>query len=859
MASKKSSSSKNPGRRAAWLRMWGIVLLPLTLFPILSILTYDWRDIPRLHTPPNHPPNNMIGIAGAWSVYAAYTLLGLAVWLLPVWVILFAVTMLRARAQHLLRKLAWILVVTLGASGLFQLGSDLFAPLGSERFLNIGPNAGGMAGYYLVSRFMEPLMGRVGAVILLVSLCLLGIVMALGPHNLVDFWVGLYNRGKAWRAAHADRTARLEREERRLRKKLHAEQKEAERAARRAEQEQRRQEKAAEQARRAEEREERRRMFEERRRELEAKRADTRSASAGETPPAGAPESPDPVIRDPHPPADDAAAPAVANGETPAPGPAAEPDANAKESAAEGTAYTDNAEEVELSYTLPPPQLLDAVDFSEARGPADTEITAQILVDTLGEFGLQVEVTDVECGPVVTRYELLPAPGIRVERIARLASTLELTLKATSIRVQAPIPGKGVVGIEVPNEVAHTVTVREIVDGKLWKANKAEIPLVLGKDVSGNDMVADLARMPHLLIAGATGSGKSVCINAILAGLLMSRRPQELRLMLVDPKIVEFAVYNDLPHLVVPVITDPKKVALGLRWAILEMERRYKLLAEAGVRNIASYNRRQTTVQPDMFEETDDPGNATDKPAPPAKLPYIVIVIDELADLMLVAGQEIEASIARIAQLSRAVGIHMILATQRPSVNVITGTIKANFPGRIAFQVAQKVDSRTILDAQGAESLIGRGDMLFLNPWTSKLERAQGALIQDSEIVRLVSFIKEQTRPVFVKSVYEDGPDAGDGSGAGAGAAGTAGLDEVDDADEKLLRQATEVIRETRRASTSSLQRRLRIGYNRAARLMDALEERGIIGPPRGSDPREILVDFDGEIPNNDPEEPIES
>jgi S-DNA-T family DNA segregation ATPase FtsK/SpoIIIE len=495
----------------------------------------------------------------------------------------------------------------------------------------------------------------------------------------------------------------------------------------------------------------------------------------------------------------------------------------------------------ERPYVLPALSLLDTPPAGgKRRIGADVATTSRILADALREFGIEVTVENAEQGPVVTRYELLPAAGVRVERIAGLSNNLALSLKATSVRVQAPIPGKGVVGVEVPNDTSEVVYLREVLEGETWETSRAPLPLVLGQDVGGNDIVADLAQMPHLLIAGATGSGKTVCMNSILAGLLMSRTPAEMRLMLVDPKIVEFSVYKDLPHLVVPVITNPKKVKFGLGWAIKEMESRYKLFAKAGVRNIAAYNSREIATQGDLFGEAG--GGASDLPP---SVPYIVIVIDELADLMLADQAEIENCIARLAQLSRAVGIHMILATQRPSVNVITGTIKANFPARIAFQVAQKVDSRTILDSIGADKLLGRGDMLFLPPGSSKLVRAQGALTSDDEIRRITDYCRQQGEPEYeqeIRSKVEDrkGSDAG-----------SAEADEIGDEDEELLQQAVAIIRETRRASTSSLQRRLRIGYNRAGRLMDALEERGIIGPPRGSDPREILIDLDGEIPEN--------
>ncbi len=519
-------------------------------------------------------------------------------------------------------------------------------------------------------------------------------------------------------------------------------------------------------------------------------------------------------------------------------------------------------------------------------GKADygnVEEKQNILVETLKEFKLNVEVTDVARGPVVTIFELLPAPGIRPEQIAAMAKTIEMKLRATSIRIEAPIPGKGVVGVEIPNEKASAVTVREILDGPIWKdaARKMHLPMLLGKDSSGRDLVSDLASMPHLLVAGATGSGKSVCMNAILTGFLMSRTPEELRLILVDPKVVEFTGYNAIPHLLVPIITDAKKVSLGLIWAIHEMEKRYRMLSAAGVKNIESFNNRKP-VQMDMFEEAANNSANKTQANLPEKMPYIVIVIDELADLMLQVGREIEDSISRLTQKARAVGIHLILATQKPIVKVVTGTIKSNVPGRIAFQVAQRIDSQTIIDRTGAESLIGRGDMLFLNPRASKLTRAQGAFITDEDAEAVCDFIRAQGGPRYVQEIQNQ-LEAGNGedvtesqhapsrssgggsrgggprSGGGMGGFGDDGFGDGSPAQtaggaaggDELYEAALEVVRRTHRASTSSLQRALRIGYTRAARLIDQMEEQGIVGPPRGADPREILIDLDGEIPAN--------
>ena len=453
----------------------------------------------------------------------------------------------------------------------------------------------------------------------------------------------------------------------------------------------------------------------------------------------------------------------------------------------------------------------------------------------------------MEQGPVVTRYELLPAAGIKVERIGNLANNITLALKAESIRVQAPIPGKGVVGIEVPNRSAAPVVLRQLLESAVWTTSKAALPLALGQDVGGHVLMTDLASLPHMLIAGATGQGKTVCMNSILAGLLMTRTPDELRLILIDPKIVEFSGYNDLPHLLVPVITDAKKVITGLRWAIQEMEHRFKLFHRAGVRDIRGYNQRPKAEQPPLFasENADEevpaePAAGAEEPLPD-HLPYVVIIIDELADLMLTAQQDIEPRIQKLTQLARATGIHMIIATQRPTVDIITGTIKSNIPGRVAFKVAQKNDSRVVIDQEGADKLVGKGDMLVLTG-ANKLVRAQGAWTKDEEIQAIANHWKQQGKPRFESALQ-----------AKMEAKGGADLPETPEEDEELLQQAIEVIRQTRRASTSSIQRRLRIGYTRAARLIDILEEQGMVGPPRGSEAREILFDLDG-IASAEPE-----
>ncbi|NQU41283.1 MAG: DNA translocase FtsK [Lentisphaerae bacterium] len=777
------------GEDAGWRRLWGIILVPLCLFLALGLFSYDWKDIGLLQAPPNSPPSNLIGPVGAWLSFGFFMLFGIGAYLTPVWCLVFGVVLFFDREERVWPRGLWLFVLMLSLvagmelqAGAARAGGELSWLLTRCRALNL-TEAGGLFGRLLIRGLLVKALSPVGTGIVVWSVFAIALALLIEVRNLVRAAqaagagiMRLVNQGRVALETRKDRRAQLDHEQRQLEK---------------------------------------------RRRRLERVVSRRAKAADGDVLPEEEPEVAE-------------VAPARKRKR-----PSRKPEIDVTDEDAPAVvppATASLSHEDKPPYQLPPLSLLEAIPV-QSGVKVDTATASHILVETLREFGIDSELTNVDVGPVVTRYELLPAPGVRVERISGLSNNLALALKATSVRVQAPVPGKGVVGVEVPNAVANMVVLREILEGKAWRAGKAHVPLCIGKDVAGVDIVGDLAAMPHLLIAGATGAGKTVCMNSILAGLLMSRTPDQLRLLLIDPKIVEFSVYNNLPHLVVPVITDPHKVCLGLRWAINEMEKRYKLFAQVGVRNIASFNSREVTTQAELFGGADQ---VNAKPAVPKTLPYIVIVIDELADLMLAAQADIENSIARLAQLSRAVGIHMIIATQRPSVNVITGTIKANFPGRVAFQTAQKNDSRIILDAPGADKLLGRGDMLFLPPGSSKLVRAQGAMTTDQDINKIVEFIKQQAPPEFVTEIQEkieksDAP----------------GVMDTGDEDDGLLAQAVEIIRETRRASTSSLQRRLRIGYTRAARVMDILEERGVIGPPRGSDPREILIDLDGEIPEN--------
>lgn len=474
--------------------------------------------------------------------------------------------------------------------------------------------------------------------------------------------------------------------------------------------------------------------------------------------------------------------------------------------------HVDDMEPVEVpagAYQVAPISLLER---GTEHAPSRTEGRArrQKLESALQSFGVEIRVADVMEGPTITRFEVQPGPGVKVSRILALQDDIALALAAPRVRIEAPIPGKSAVGIEVPNREVATVRIRDILESSAYRADPSPIAVGLGKDVAGAPIVAALDRMPHLLIAGATGSGKSVCVNAILTSLLCRATPDRVRLILIDPKVVELGQYDGIPHLLAPVVTDPRQAAGALSWAVHEMERRYRKFAEAGARDIIRYNALELE--------------------PP--LPYHVIVIDELADLMMVAAAQVEDAIARLAQMARAAGLHLVVATQRPSVDVITGLIKANIPSRIAFAVSSQVDSRTILDTGGAEKLLGRGDMLFSPMGSAKPIRAQGALVTEEELESVISFVRQQRPAAYaedvVRAVSQSQKGGGEESGLG---------------DDALLRDAIRVVIESKGASTSLLQRRLRIGYSRAGRLLDALADRGIVGPPEGgSKPREVRV-----------------
>lgn len=509
-------------------------------------------------------------------------------------------------------------------------------------------------------------------------------------------------------------------------------------------------------------------------------------------------------------------------------------------------------------YVFPEIKMLNEPVANSKVEPEDFRKRASDLIETLKQFKVDCVPVDpvngvdvgIQQGPSITRYEIKPAPGVRVEKIANLSNNIAMNLEAVAVRILAPVPGKGTVGIEIPNKNRKDVLLREIIESKAWAEAAMELPVVLGVDsVTNKPVIQDLAKMPHCLIAGATGQGKSVCINAIIVSLLYRCTPQDLRFIMVDPKVVELQIYNNLPHLLIPVETDPTRVPAALKWLIAEMSQRYKIFAKCGVKNITGFNAKitkeaGTPKQEELALSPEEQAAAAEAAeaviddgvnVPTEKLPYIVCIIDEMADLMMVAAKDIETSVARIAQLARAAGIHLVLATQRPSTDVITGLIKANLPTRIGFKVPSQIDSRTILDRGGAETLVGRGDMLFVPPGSATLNRVQGAFVGEQEVAAIVEFLAEKNgKPDFAQDVIKAIKD---------GAEGGAGGEEGEEGEDPLVAQSWAIIKETRRASVSMLQRRLKLGYNRAARIMDVLHDKGYVGPENGSSPREILVD----------------
>lgn len=849
---------------------WFWAFLPTTLFTIFSfvaLVTYDWNDVSTLNSNGNIQVQNLMGVAGANYTYLSYLFWGIGSWIIPLW--LFICSIAFFRRERLGWRFLWMLMTTISFSSLAQIffKSNLTYVL-SESGYNIAPNGGGVVGYLFVDLLVYKWLGLCGALCVFIPMLIAGIILLIGFSRIGNYILALRSRINLANEYEKEELANLKQKQREQKEELRQERLKLEAEAK----QRKREEKLAE----ARERQQKREEAAARRREEKAAKKNKSTVSEfddfddnigddgstlddeiGSTDGLGfvdnqdtskessiikvnldddddsglvkpvEPQQKTPTIRKPKKPAREE--PSIEHHEV-------ETVAKGKHGVVAGI------EDKKNDFSLPSTSMLTpAVKPSDFTGTADEiKLKSQLIEDTLAEFRIKVNVFNVVSGPVITCYELKPEVGVRVENITRYANNLQMTLEAKSMRILSPIPGKNAIGIEVPNNVRRPVNIREVAESPEWKeyARKMAVPMLLGEDVSGKPVIADLAKMPHMLVAGTTGSGKSVCLNSILAGFMLSRTPEDLRLIMVDPKKVEFTPYADLPHLIVPIITEAKKVAASLQWAIAEMNRRLDMFRKAKVRNIAGFNNREKAKQTTMF------GLIEEEESLPDKLPYIVIVIDEMADLMLSAKNDVEPRIVRLAQLSRAVGIHMILATQRPSVNVITGTIKANFPARIAFKVSQRVDSNTIIDQVGAEHLIGYGDMLFCDPSQGSTYRGQGCWISDQEVEDLVNAYKKQGEPDYIAELKEKLDNISESSedGKSFGGESDGGNDGGDeDADTELMRKALEYIAQTNRASTSSIQRTLRIGFNRAARIMDELEARGCIGPANGSGPREIL------------------
>jgi S-DNA-T family DNA segregation ATPase FtsK/SpoIIIE len=809
-------------RLSAWNEVFALVLLFAGTLLFFALISYTPKDIPSWFwfshvSPANHPAQNFIGPLGAIVAGICYQLIGVFASLLLAAVLLgFGAAKLFYPRLRFVVRIPWIVLFLVSGACLDQ-AWGISHLLGRTVPVDIqGP--GGLIGYRLSDEhrgLLPAALGPVGSVLLVVAVYLTTLILVTGlrPIHLVREMVNLARRSVAklheWRVR------------RRIRKSDLTEQLKTQKQ----------------------------------RRALEALQKQLKKKGVPVPEPVATMISPDELANRPKPKVVDTTA-LPSDQETRRKPSLAELRASEQKSKSAASVMTPAWKSE--NYRLPEMALLDEHSL-EGRGtadPSELQDVQQVLIETLGQFGIKVDPGDITKGPTITRYEVYPHKGVRVDKIVSLERDLARATRAERINILAPIPGKDTVGIELANSRKVTVKLRELLESPDWEEARghAKIPLALGKDVYGKAIIADLAQMPHLLVAGTTGSGKSVCINALIASMLFRFTPEELRLVIVDPKMVELQAYNSLPHLAFPIVVDPKKVMLALRWLIDEMERRYKVFARVGVRNIVGFNVRPTKKKNADEEDADegqssgDAGFAGARPSSeikvpredelqiPDKMPYVVVIIDELADLMQTAPADVESGIARITQMARAAGIHIIVATQTPRADVITGVIKANIPSRIAFQVASKIDSRVILDENGADRLLGQGDMLYLPPSASRLIRSQGVLVTDDEIHRLVEFVSAQSSPAFDTAMHEKlqsvaTPD-----------------EDVTDEDEELVEKCLEIIRQEKRASTSLLQRRLRLGYTRAARIVDILEQRGILGPGEGAKPREILVDLDAAV-----------
>ena len=787
----------------AWNEVMGLVLIGVGTILFLALISYTPKDVPSWVwfssvSPPNNPAQNFIGPTGAVIAGFLYMTLGCASYLIATILLGFGGAKLFLPGFRILKRLQWAVVFVVSGAGVAHL-QPWFLHSWKHDFNVLGP--GGWTGYW-IGTLLLGMLGEIGSIISLSIVYLVSLIWLTGIRpiylvkNAVQGTKDLFRRM-------AEESERRRMRASNERERLEANQKKIEREIRKHE------------------------------RELKKKGIMPEGPEAA--------NYPEPKIID--------SSAAIPNKPKPSL-------AELKGKGRETEQVVSVARQHIENYELPSVQLLEPIDLEgrKAADPAELKLIQHVLIDTLKQFSIEASPGDITRGPTITRYELYPARGVRVDRISSLERDLARATRAERINILAPIPGKDTVGIEIANSKKVKVTLREILESEEWTQTKNRIPIVLGKDVYGKIILGDMAQMPHCLVAGTTGSGKSVCINAIIASILFRFSPEDLRFVMIDPKVVEMQMYNALPHLVMPVVTDPKKVLLALRWVVNEMETRYKIFAKVGVRNVTGFNarpkpksQRELDLEKESEESADsNSGNTAEESAAssisvpreddliiPDRMPYIIVIIDELADLMQTAPADVESAIARITQMARAAGIHMIVATQTPRADIVTGVIKANIPTRIAFQVASALDSRVILDENGAERLLGQGDMFYRPPGTSRLIRSQGVLVTDDEIRNLVDFVSAQGAPTFDPAIQNQLESSAHVE------------EEVSEEDEMLVEKCLEIIRQEKKASTSMLQRRLRLGYTRAARVVDILERRGILGPGDGAKPREILVDLD--------------
>lgn len=788
----------------------GWLFFPISLFPLAALLTYDSASIEQVQMPASQS-TNWIGPIGDSFSYYGYSLFGLAIWLIPIYCIIIGCRSVAGESMRPGLKAIWRTTLLLSTACLIEILTPN-APrlLEFQENINI-QNAGGAIGFLVTTKLLLPIIGNVGSSIVIQILLAVSLFGAIGLKNILSFTNFLYrwalgkqeefDPGEIEPGTPEYEEAQTRFNQAKLAKEEAQRQREEEKCKIREEKENEKKRKEEEKRRRLEER-------------IAAKRLEVENTKLEQK--ITTPQIKNDIL----------------------------PPQNAQDS---------QSLEDKGPYKLPTANLLAPLKKSEA-DHSDVAGMSQKLIDTLKLFGLNTTLSYTVQGPVVTKYAISPEPGTRPEKFTALQATLMMALKAKSLRIEAPIPGEDKIGIEVPNRKPAGISFREIFESDEWNNSNAELPLLFGKRADGKELVADLASMPHMLVAGATGQGKSVCLNSLICGLLMTKTPDQLKLIMVDPKSVEFTPYSSIPHLLVPVITDNRKVVFSLHWAVAEMEKRLKMFARAKVRNIYDFNHRKTITQTDMFGNDSDINSDM-----PKTVPYIVIIIDEAADLIGQCGKEVNPDIQRITQKARAAGIHMILATQRPDAKIITGTIKANIPGRVAFKTSQAIDSRTILDESGAENLIGRGDMLFRGK-DGLLIRAQGAWISDDEIMNITEFIEQHSTTQFdetfasklsrvkeaaIEDPFADNEDDPDNKPTPIEDKATKRELVKAAANADDFKKAIECVINTKRASVSHFQRQMGWGYNHAAKILDMLTDRGIVSPPQGMGARQITMDED--------------